>query len=304
MDSIVEALKLRREGIKNSILVLGYTLPSRFAEAAAKNITVSISHFEALQALAHARKRPAFHLKFDTGMHRQGFQEHELLRLGNALRAGNIRPAGVFSHFAKAEDRAATRAQVTLFKRMVAVLSHADVNPGLTHIAATGGTLRALDSSFDMVRVGMGIYGYLPEGGTQYKSIKLQPVLTWKTVVSEVKRIPKGSYVGYDRTERVVRDMLMAVLPVGYWHGIDRGFSSIGEVLIRGKRAKFLGRVSMDMTVVDVTKIPGASVGDEVVLIGKSEKQAIRADEIGKKIGTTQYEVLPRINPLIQRIAV
>ena len=110
--------------------------------------------------------------------------------------------------------------------------------------------------------------------------------------------------MGYDLTERVSRKTKIAVLPIGYWHGYDRGLSSVGEVLIRGKRVKVLGRVSMDMTVIDVTDVPWVKDGDEVVLIGKQKKDAIWADEVALKLGTTQYEVLTRINPLIRRIAV
>ena len=132
----------------------------------------------------------------------------------------------------------------------------------------------------------------------------MKPVLIWKTVITEIKEIPAGSAVGYDLTERVSRKTKIAVLPIGYWHGYDRGLSSVGEVLIRGKRVKVLGRVSMDMTVIDVTDVPWVKDGDEVVLIGKQKKDAIWADEVALKLGTTQYEVLTRINPLIRRIAV
>ena len=129
-------------------------------------------------------------------------------------------------------------------------------------------------------------------------------MLAWKTVAGEVKEIPKGSYVGYDGTERVKRKTKIAVLPIGYWHGYDRGLSGMGRVLIRGHKARILGRISMDMTVVDVTGIPAVKIGDEALLIGRQGNQMIWADELAENIGTTQYEFLTRINPLIKRIAV
>jgi len=148
------------------------------------------------------------------------------------------------------------------------------------------------------------LYGYWSSWVAKVKhppQMVLKPILTWKTIVVEVKEIPAGSYVGYDLTERVSQKTKIAVLPVGYWHGIDRGLSSIGEVLIRGRRRKVLGRVSMDMVVVDVTDKPHVKVGNEAVLLGKQGKDAIWADEIALKIGTSAYEVLTRINPLIER---
>ena len=132
--------------------------------------------------------------------------------------------------------------------------------------------------------------------------VELKPVLTWKTIVSEIKKIPTNSYIGYDLTEKVNRNTTIAVLPIGYWHGYDRRLSSTGEVLIRGRRARVLGRVSMDMIVVDVTDIAGVKFCDEVILIGKQGHEVITADELALKIGTSPYEVLTRINPLVKRI--
>jgi len=116
--------------------------------------------------------------------------------------------------------------------------------------------------------------------------------------------VKKGEWVSYDRTERLKHDSKIAILPIGYWHGFDRGLSSKGEVLIRGKRARVLGRVTMDMTMVDVTDIPSVRIRDEVVLIGKQGDNRITADDVAKKISTTSYEVLTRINPLVRKVAV
>jgi alanine racemase len=131
--------------------------------------------------------------------------------------------------------------------------------------------------------------------------MKLHPALSWKSIVGEVKRVRKGERVGYDFTEMLTRDSVLAVIPVGYWHGIPRLLSSRGRVLIRGKSARMVGRVSMDMIVVDVTNIPNVKMGDEVVLIGIQGKEVIRASEIAQFAATTHYEIVTRLNPLIQR---
>ena len=344
VDSVTEALRLRREGIKNPILVLGYTLPARLAEAAKNNITVTVSHFEALENLARAKKCPQFHIKLDTGMHRQGFQEDDLPRLIRELRKEHLMPEGVYSHLASAENRQFSNKQIIAFTRVVETLRSAGIAPKFTHIAATGGIIKyrlpftnpirtsashlangsitsqlaisnltadgnwQRSNGVNIARLGLGLYGYLPD---QRKGI-VRPVLTWKTIVGEVKRVNKGEHIGYDTTERLKRDSTIAVLPIGYWHGFDRGLSSIGEVLIHGKRCRVLGRVSMDMIVVDITDISRklkiknekVKIGDEVVLIGRQGKEFIGADEMAKKIGTISYEVLTRINPLIFRTVI
>ena len=133
------------------------------------------------------------------------------------------------------------------------------------------------------------------------KKLKLKPVLEWKTVVASVKKIKKGEGVGYDLTEKVERDSVLALCPIGYWHGFRRALSGRGEVLINGKRAKVLGRVSMDMIVVDATNVGKVKIGDEVVLIGKQKKGEITAGEMAKIAGTVNYEIVTGINPLIKK---
>ena len=154
-----------------------------------------------------------------------------------------------------------------------------------------------------MVRIGIGFYGLWPSQHVRAarSDIRLQPVLSWRTVVVEVKDIARGECVGYDLTGCVRRPSKIAVLPIGYWHGFDRGLSNNGFVLIRGRRVSVLGRVSMDMTVVDATNVPAVRVGDVVTLIGQDGKERISADEIARALGTINYEVVTRINPLIYR---
>lgn len=324
VDSVTEALRLRREGIRNPILVLGYTLPLRLQEAAAENITITVSNFEGLKALAKLRKQIKFHIKIDTGMHRQGFQEDDLPRLIRELQKERLMPEGVYSHLASAENKQFSKNQIAAFIHAVETLRLAGIAPKFIHIASTGGIMRYRLAFANIVRLGLSLYGYLPD---RRRGVA-RPVLTWKTIVSEVKRVKKGERIGYDATERLKRDSTIAVLPIGYWHGFDRRLSKVGEVLIHGRRCRVLGRVSMDMTAVDITDIDsklkiknekvnphtkglsprlygvGVKIGDEVVLIGRQGREFIGADEMAEKIGTISYEVLTRLNPLIKRIEV
>lgn len=317
VDSMLEALALRREGVKNPILVLGSTLPVYFPQAAVQDIIVTISNPDSLRALARSKNRPVFHIKIDTGMHRQGFLPKDIFKLIKALKRFKLSTQGVYTHFASTKDIADpkyTFKQLDKFNSAVSNFKKAGFKNLILHAAASGGALLFPESHLNMVRVGMALYGYFPSPEAKLHlrdKIRLKPVLSWKTLITEIKEIPAGSYVGYDLTEKVNRKTRIAILPIGYWHGYDRGLSSIGEVLIGGKRAKVLGRVSMDMITVDITGIGGKSkfqnpnikIGDEAVLVGRQGKQAIWADELAFKIGTSQYEFLTRVNPLIKRVA-
>jgi alanine racemase len=160
---------------------------------------------------------------------------------------------------------------------------------------------------FTMVRVGIGTYGIWPSRETQVaarergRKLTLAPILTWKTRVAQVKDVGAGEYVGYGLTFRASRAMKLAVLPIGYYDGYDRKLSNSGRALIHGQPASIVGRVAMNMTMLDVTDV-GADLDDEVVLLGRQGNAEIRVEEIAEKIGSIPYEVVARINPLIPRL--
>ncbi|MEK7576059.1 MAG: alanine racemase [Patescibacteria group bacterium] len=308
VDSIVEARSLRREGIRKPILVLGSTLPEWYVEAAQNNISVTISNFESLErALKQGtvRKPLKAHIKIDTGMHRQGFMPNEIERvLGYFKEKQNfLILEGMYTHFAAAKNPAFprdTQKQIDEFTRVASLVAEAGFKP-LRHAAATSGTILFSSAHFDMVRIGIGMFGLWPSREVRAfaeRRLGLVPALTWKTVISELKDLPAGSAVGYDLSETLHKPSRVAILPVGYWHGYPRVLSSIGYVIIRGKRAKVIGRVSMDMLVVDVSRIKKVRIRDEAVLLGPG----MSADELADLTGTSNYEIVTRLNPLIKRI--
>ncbi|MCR4328668.1 MAG: alanine racemase [Patescibacteria group bacterium] len=312
VDSIIEGNRLRQEGVTKPILILGPTLPARLRDAEENGITVSVSNTDALKAIICAKPHPAFHIKVDTGFHRQGFYVEDIPKaialIQNSKSKIKNSFKGVFTHFAAAKDvtyPTYTEMQFGKFELALRMFRDAGFDSLTVHAAATGATTLNAKYHMDAVRVGMGLYGFhaSPELEMQLPYSALKPVLHWKTVVSEVKKFNVGDYVGYDITERMRHSGMMAVLPIGYWHGFPRAFSSIGEVLIGGSVARVIGRVSMDLTVVDVTGIK-CKPGMAVVVIGKSGKEEIRAQETARIIGTTQYELLTRLNPLMERIIV
>ncbi|MDO8558538.1 MAG: alanine racemase [bacterium] len=315
VDSITEALALRRSGIQKPILVLGYTLSSRLWEAAKHDIRISVSSPDSLKDFirhAASSRLPKIHLKIDSGMHRQGFMVSEISAAASALKkkfknSGIVE--GAFTHFAAAKNPAfpsETLTQTREYEKAIKILSSAGFSV-LKHAAATGGMLVFPDTHFNMVRVGIGLYGLWPSQETNAvfsDALKLKPALSWKTVISEVKALPAGSRIGYDFTEMLRRDSRVAICPIGYWHGYPRALSGAGHVLVRGNRARVLGRVSMDMLSIDVTGIKNTMVGEEVTLIGRDGKEEVSADELGYLTGTTNYEIITRLNPLMKRVYV
>jgi alanine racemase len=306
VDSMTEALALRAQKISSPILVLGYTLPEFFLKAAQKKITLSLSSDNQIDLVAKfiktSRTALHFHLKVDTGMHRQGWQLKDFSgALAKLKKMGpKIKIDGIYSHLAApAENKfdQETKRQIKTFHQAVTLAEQHGFSGLTRHLAATGGTLYWPEAHFDLVRVGIGLYGYLP-GGDKKTSLKLKPALTWKTIVSEIKTVPKGDSVGYSFSEKLKQDSLLAILPVGYWHGYPRLLSGQSEVLVAGQRAKIVGRVSMDMLIVDVTKIKNCRAGTEVILLGES----LTPEELASQSQTSHYEIITRLNPLIKKI--
>ena len=239
VDSVVEGLALRKEGIKIPILVLGYTLPELFSDAVKNNISLTISNFESLEKLAGAKLKTAskIHIKVDTGMHRQGFMAGDraklLQYLGEHKKSFEIE--GLFTHFASAknpEDMSFTLKQIEEFKKWVAEFKKSGFSP-LVHTSATAGALIYPEARFDAVRIGIGLYGLWPAKETQeafHYKISLEPVMEWKTIISEIKDLKKGEKIGYDLTCELNRNSKIAICPVGYWHGYPRGLSNNGFV--------------------------------------------------------------------------
>lgn len=307
VDSVIEGKKLRKEGIIKPILVLGPTFPNLLADAEKENITITISSFDGLTEYENSAAKPEVHIKIDTGMHRQGFLPDDipalLVRLAQSAFREKVK--GVYTHFAVAKDAnnmGFIQKQFKAFDAVRTLFIRSGFTNCLFHAAKTGGMLLSKEFHLDAIRPGIGLYGITPshELLQQGYSKELVPVLSWYCLVSEVKKIAEGETIGYDCTYQVKRETQLAVIPIGYWHGIPWRLSNTGFVAIRGMRAPILGRVCMDLLMVDVTDIPGVRRGDVVTLIG----EGVPATLLAEKAGTSPYELLTRINPLIHRVVV
>src|SRR5258708_2865757 len=236
----------------------------------------------------------AIHLKVDSGMGRMGALESELPAVVQLIRPSpRLRIDAIYTHFAKAGDERDpfTMIQIASFDRMLATLHQGGIDAPLHHLANSAATLRGIVRAGDFVRCGIVLYGppeLTPSAGA---SLKLNCVMRWRTEIARLKELPAGHAIGYGTTFYTTRPSRIATLPVGYADGYSRQHSNNGEVLIRGRRAPVVGRVSMDLVTVDVTDIPGCAVGDEVVLLGAQGQEVISAEELAAKTDTISYAV-------------
>lgn len=302
VDDIDEALLLRKNNITRPILVLGATLPYYFEIAKKQNITLTLSTFDAIAECA--RTGVQVHVKVDTGLGRQGFTNETFLELLHHPQFSNLDIVGIYSHLAAAELESEDEYTNSQLESLLQFKSNLEIKLDkkiMHHVAASAGSILHSQLACDMVRFGISLYGLWPSSDTSCRShLLLQPILTWKSIITEVKKLPKGHTIGYDRTHILQNDSVVAVVPVGYWHGVSRAQSNTGFVVIHNKKAPILGRVSMDMIVVDITDILNVQYLDEVILIGDQ----VLAEEFAKNAHTINYEALTCINPLIERIIV
>ena len=310
VDSIVEARMLRGIGVRKPILIIGYVPKSRLQELTRlRSVTLVVTSLDQVRDVVRLVHRPlSVHIKVDTGMHRQGFYQDDLQKVLDFINKNkNIILEGSYTHFAAAKNPAfpqETKKQLASFQNWIKILIGKGYKP-ICHAAATAGAILYPDAHLNMVRVGIGLYGLWPSKEAKafaLERLKLKPVMQWKTIISEIKNVSKGEQIGYDFTESVDQNSKIAILPVGYWHGYPRSLSSIGHVLVGGKRCKILGRISMDMTIINISDVPGAKVSDAVCLLGKSGQEEISADDLAYLADTINYEIVTRINPLIKKM--
>lgn len=318
VDSIDEAIVLRELLPKATIFILGLTVPERLADVCAIDAIQTVYNPETIiEMTKHTNQghRPArISIKIETGLHRQGANPRGLTSLLDAIRAAgdSVIVEGVGAHFACAEEPMdpMNGYQMKHFTAALQSVHDAGYTPRYEHIACSAAAMTNRETQGSMSRIGIAMYG-LWSSKTQKRqvilgrqNIELHPVISWKTRVAQIKDIPPGATVGYDCTYTANRPLRIAVLPVGYYDGYDRSLSNKGEVLIRGRRCPVLGNVCMNMIMVDVSAVPSVAADDVATLIGRDGMNTVTADDLAASIGTINYEVVTRINPLLPRIIV
>jgi len=309
--TLSEAAPLRQAGITAPILIFGYLPPWQMREAVRLGVSVTIYSLEAVQALSQAAQslgiEASAHLKVDSGMGRLGMrtEDHQsILRVAAAAQSlPGVKLEGFFTHFACADsaDQTHCRLQLSRFKQILEALEEAGLRPPLVHAANSAATLALPEAHFDLVRVGIALYGLHPSDEVRLPA-GFQPALSFKTQIAQVKDIPAGECISYGCTFVTPTAMRIAVIPVGYADGFRRAPAHWGEVLVRGQRAPLVGRVCMDQCMIDVSHIPGVTTGDEVVLIGQQGNETLTAETVAARLGTINYEVVSEILARVPRV--
>ncbi len=305
-----EGIALREAGITAPILVLNYTLLEALEEAAAHDLTLTVTErttAERLSALARRWERPlTVHVKVDTGMGRFGLLPDEVLPFMQTLaELDGLRVEGLYSHFAVADlaDKSYTRQQFAIFRRVVEQLRAEGVCPSFLHIANSAATMDLPEMHLDGVRTGIAMYGLRPSDEVE-PVVPLRAALTLKSHVARVRTLPKGASISYGRTFITPRRMPVALVPAGYGDGYHRLLSNRAAVLINGRRAPIVGRVCMDQFVVDISDVGPVALEDEVVLVGCQGNACISAEEVARWAETINYEVTTSLLPRAPRLYV
>ncbi len=309
--TIDEALALRADGISGTILVLGYVLDGCLGDAIENGVSLAVdstAHLERIIATA-GNRTALVHLKLDTGMNRTGFSakgETVSSALWDAVgllkEHPNIRCEGVFSHFPVADEtgeeaRRFTEKQFRAYQHTVGFLREKGIVPTICHICNSAGILNYADMHLDAVRAGICLYG-LETNDPAYR-----PAMQFKTIIVNIHTITPGESVGYGLAFTADTTMRIAVIGAGYADGLKRCLSSgKGYVLCHGKKAPILGRVCMDMTMIDITDIPEAVVGDDAVIFGESEGVYLSAEEVAACAQTISYEILCSVSKRVPRL--
>ena len=308
VDSLFEARRLKDAGIRSRVLVMGYVRPEDIARSRLRGVDFALVDIEQARELTRTLRTPKrVHIKVDTGMHRHGIlpeQIHEVIAL---LRSNpNLQVVGLCSHFADADTAGSKHAalQVERWKSASEALTEAFPAIRYRHLAATKGVRYAEEASTNVARLGLGLYGFDTAPG---EGASLRPVLEMRTIVSSVRTIPAGESIGYNATFTAPEPMTLATIPAGYYEGIDRRLSGKGSVRIKGVRCPIIGRVSMNMTSVDVSRVADVSPGDEVTVISRNLEDPNSIPQIAKLVSTddyreSEYVMLAHLSPQLRRV--
>jgi alanine racemase len=316
VHSLAEAQQVRAAGGTKPILIMGYLTPGQVANLQDPTQHLLLSSSQVLQALAQRSAqlgvRWPVHLKVDTGTHRQGVPVEEAASFAQKARDAGLAVVGVATHFANIEDttdHSFAFLQLARFRKALAAVERVCGPLPYVHAACSAAALLFRETDFTMARLGISLYGHWPSRETQLSwllahgrdGIALKPALSWRVLVGQSKKIGAREGVGYGLSYRTTRPTHLGILPVGYAEGYPRSLSNRASVLVRGHRAPVVGRVCMNITMVDLTDVPQAGEGDLVTLLGQDGEEAITAEELAELAGTINYEILARLSPTLPR---
>ncbi|MCP4020233.1 MAG: alanine racemase [Desulfobacteraceae bacterium] len=314
-----EALHIRHNKICAPLLVFGYVHPKHVSTIYDRDIISTIYDYDMAKALSKAACNDNItiraHLKIDTGMGRVGIvfgpdQVDSKLRktivreIKKILGLPGLKIEGIYTHLAASDnkDTTYTHLQLDAFDTLLLTLKKENIKFKMCHAANSGGILAFPRSHYDMVRAGISMYGLYPSPEIDRSKAVLFPAMTLKSIITSVRKVPKGFKVSYGMTHETKEKTMLASVPVGYADGFSRLFSSNGVMLVKGQRAPVVGRVCMDQTVIDIGHIPNVKPGDQVILMGEQGKESITADELANLAGTINYEIVSSLTARVEKI--
>ncbi|HHU85100.1 MAG TPA: alanine racemase [Clostridiales bacterium] len=308
---VEEAIELRENGIDKPILILSHTLPHQYPLLLEYDIVQTVSSYESARLISETAQKEGktakIHIALDTGMNRLGFEatDESVEQIREIAKLPNVYIEGLFSHYACADasDKTAANEQTAKFKEFIAKLETVGVNIPIKHICNSAGIID-LDEHFDMVRMGIALYGMYPSETVNKAAVNLVPAMEIVSHIVHIHTVPKGTPVGYGYSFITERETKIATIGIGYADGYSRSFSNKGYVLINGNRANVIGRVCMDLCTVDVTDIDDAEIGSHVIIMGKSGNDEISAEMLGELSGSFNYEVICGYKKRVARVYV
>lgn len=317
-----EAIALRQAGIDAPVLIFGLTFDDQVPELLEHRLTASVFSLEGARRLNDAvpnNLQLPVHIKVDTGMGRMGILTDDRRCRSNDSKKKDrtvdeiigiaalekLRIEGIWTHFACSDeaDKTTTRQQLQSFNRLREQLAEQHVTIPFSHAANSGAIIDMPESHLDMVRAGISVYGLYPSQEVDKSRIELHPAMALKALISHLKQVPAGTRISYGGTWTAPRATTIATIPIGYGDGYSRLLSNRGQMLVHGQRASIVGRICMDLTMLDVGHIPNVKIADEVVIMGRQGEGFISADEIAAHLGTINYEVVTKVMARVQRIS-
>lgn len=302
LDSLFEARQIRHAGIKNKILIIGFVRQNEILKNSEKNISFAVISLDQLRNIAeNSNVRIKIHLKIDTGMHRQGIPISDIPEAINLIKENrNIILEGVMSHLADSDNFQSdfTLEQIKNWNQSVKEFQRNFSRIDYFHLSATAGLSYREKIDANVMRLGLGLYGI---NSSPNIKLDLKPVLEMRTVISSIKEIDPGDYVGYNATFKANRRMKIATVPVGYNEGMDRRLSNCGFVIVKNKKCPIIGRVSMNISVADVSRIENLKIEDEAIIISSDKNNPNSVESIAKLCHTIPYEILVHISSQLRR---
>lgn len=308
--SLEEAIELRKAGIISPILVLGGVPQKQHSLAVKWNIIETIFSYENAENLSKEAKKlnkvANIHIKMDTGLNRIGFltEKKSIEEIKKINKLPNLKIEGIFTHFAKADekDKTFTHKQFERFEWTINELEKEGIYIPIKHVSNSAAIIDLQEYNLDMVRAGIMLYGLYPSDNVKKSRINLKPAMTLKAKISHIKKLPPDVGISYGHIFFTKKESIIGTIPIGYADGFTRLLSSRGEAFIRGKRVPVVGKICMDQCMIDLTDVEDAKVDDEVIIFGDGKDGIPHIDEVAKKIGTVNYEVVCMIGRRIPRV--